>query len=90
MTGFTFIVLFGSGPLVQGLVLPDERSRPSANFTMLPEALFEPSLARWPEIVSMSPILRLFLVMPRRSSMPGGDAEKPQLVTLPWSSFTSR
>src|SRR5215472_1757482 len=58
--------------------------------TTLPEALLEPSFARCPEMVSTSPSFNWLLVIPRRCSMPGGEAEKPQLLTLPFSSFTSR
>src|SRR5580658_9802375 len=69
---------------------PMRASRPSAKVTIFPEELFEPSLARCPEMVSTSPSFRLDFVMPRRVSIPGGEAEKPQLVVLPFSSLTSR
>jgi hypothetical protein len=53
------------------------------------EALFEPSRAREPSTFTIEPIFNTSLVMPRRISAPGGAPEKPQVVILPFSSFTS-
>ena len=65
------------------------RTRPSANVTLRPDALLEPSLARAPWTFTTAPILKASFVMPLRMREPGGAAENPHVVILPLSSFTS-
>src|SRR6185436_1329184 len=62
---------------------------PSANLTLRPDALLEPSLAREPSTLTTAPMTRASFVMPRRISAPGGAAENPHVVIFPFSSFTS-
>src|SRR5437867_12681716 len=68
---------------------PGKTWRPSEKVRMLPDALFEPSFARNPWTTTVSPTFRVSLVNPFLMAIPGGRPEKPQVVTLPFSSFTS-
>src|SRR5262245_548375 len=68
---------------------PAKTFRPSANVTLPPEPLLEPSLARKPSTLITSPTFKTSFVIPLLANMPGGPPENPHVVTFPLSSLTS-
>src|SRR5262245_16454540 len=68
---------------------PAKTLRPSANVTLPPEPLLEPSLARKPSTLITSPTFKTSFVIPLLANMPGGPPENPHVVTFPLSSLTS-
>src|SRR5215510_10925681 len=68
---------------------PAKTFRPSANVTLPPEPLLEPSLARKPSTLITSPTFKTSFVIPLLANMPGGPPENPHVVTFPVSSLTS-
>src|SRR5437588_7416304 len=71
---------------------PEEPAKtlfPSARVTLAALARFEPSLAREPFTVTVSPILMAFLVQPFLSNIAGEPSSISQFSSLPLASFAS-
>src|SRR5215467_8597209 len=68
---------------------PAKTLRPSASVTRRAFARLEPSFAKYPSTVTVSPALRESRFQPCRISTLGLPSSKFQLVTLPDSSLTS-
>src|SRR5439155_5804924 len=64
--------------------------RPSGNVTRRASIRRDPSFARYPSTMSVSPILISLFLNPRRDSAPGEPPSQVHSATLPPSSFTSR
>src|ERR1700735_440303 len=68
---------------------PANTLRPSASVTLRALASLEPSLAREPSTLTLSPGFSELRVQPRRIRAFGLPSSGSQLVTVPESSFTS-
>src|SRR5207249_7545448 len=60
--------------------------RPSANVTLPPDALGDPSFARKPSTFTVSPTLRTFRLIPRRANVARQPVEKHHSARLPLTS----
>src|SRR5262245_26654887 len=68
---------------------PVNRRRPDGSTTGRMLARCDPSLARLPSTATTSPMLREFLVHPRRTRLFGLPICRPQFVVRPCASATS-